>query len=158
MAQVAKDVREFMAGTFALDIPVNKVVRVYPVVIAIDRRVRTPPLSFWFEQRFNSELGQSVDKSRLGAVAVWALEDLETIEQLVRNGSASLQGTPRGPLRLLSMWHQRRNRLTATRKRAAAWHHFIESETDAPSENSRLRAESERWMSEIKGLFKDTEA
>jgi ABC-type transporter Mla MlaB component len=137
-------------------IPVPKVTRVYPAVVAIDRRVRVPGLRFWFDEVFAQELETQlaeIERTEVGALAVLALEDLEVVEQLVRNGHVDLKGTPRGLIRLLRLWELRREKLPKTGKRAAAWAHFIR-DVGAPGRNDRLQAEADRWFGELQAIFK----
>ena len=154
IAQVARDARALLSGHLSDHLPVTSITRVYPVVIAIDRRVRTPPLRFWFDAAFESEMSGFSDRDRVAPLAVWGLEDLETIEQLARNLDQCLKGTPRGILRLLRDWELLRDRLPKTGKRAAAWKHFVGHQIPAPPINDRLKSEADRWWSEVKDIFK----
>ena len=158
IAQVVRDAKALLSGELGEEVSVEPITRVYPVVIAIDRRVRTPPLRYWFDEAFESELGTYADRARIAPLAVWGLEDLEAIEQLVRNADPSLKGTPRGVLRLLRTWELVRNKLPKTGKRAAAWKHFIGHEVLAPAVNERLKAEADKWWAEVKQLFKKAAA
>lgn len=154
VGQVARDVKALIAGELKQHIPVETVTRVYPVVVAIDRRVRVPGLRFWFDQIFVDEIADMLDRSRVGAIAVLDLEDLETAEQLIREDHPALRGTPRGLVRLLRRWDLTRNRLPQSGDRASAWYQFVR-EIGEPSVNERLKAESDRWWGEIKEIFKD---
>lgn len=154
IAQVVRDAKALLGGKLQAEIPLDAVTRVYPVVIAIDRRVRTPPLRFWFDAAFETETSGFADRNRLAPLAVWGLEDLETIEQLVRNGDPCLKGTPRGILRLLRNWELLRDKLPKTGKRAAAWKHFVGHQIPAPAINERLKVEADRWWNEVKEIFK----
>jgi hypothetical protein len=133
VAQVARDSKAVLSGELGAQIPVENIQRVYPVVIAIDRRVRTPPLRFWFDAVFEGELAGFSDRSRVAALAVWGLEDLEIMEQLARDEAHCLKGTPRGPLRLLRDWELLRDKLPKTGRRAGAWRHFVGHQVAHPA-------------------------
>ena len=104
VAQIARDAKALLSGELKEHIPIENLTAVYPVVIAIDRRVRVPGLRFWFDSVFSNELAELVDRTRIGALAVLDLEDLETVEQFIRQYPTALRGTPRGLIRLLRMW------------------------------------------------------
>lgn len=156
VAQVARDIKALLAGELQDQIGISDITRVYPVVIAIDRRVRVPGLRFWFDKVFSDELTAMAgsDRARVGALAVLALEDLEVIEQLVRDNHQELKGTPRGLIKLLRLWEMRRDRLPKLGVRAAAWHQFMR-DMGATEANDRLQAEADKWWAEVKNIFKE---
>jgi len=147
--------RPYLSGELTEQLPVEPTIRVYSVVIAIDRRVRTSGLRFWLDEVFASVMGDFDRRRQLGALAVWTLEDLETIEELVRRQDPALKGTPRGVLRLLRTWEMTRDKLPKTGKRAAGWRHFVGHQIPAPAVNQRLKDESDRWWDEVKEVFTD---
>ena len=155
VGQLGRDVKALLAGELKESIPIDNVTAVYPVVIAIDRRVRVPGLRFWFDKVFAEQVA-GVDDSRIGPVAVLELEDLETVEQLLRTDPPTLRGTPRGLIRLLRQWGLTRDRLPSG-IRAAAWFQFMRGFGD-PGVNERLKKEADLWWSEVKAIFKEAEA
>jgi hypothetical protein len=155
IAQVARDVKALLAGELREQIPVDAVTHVYPVVIAIDRRMRTSGLRFWFDEAFASEVNDLKDRQLVAPLAVWTLEDLETIEEMVKQKDHALKGTPKGALRLLRIWEMTREKLTKLGRRAGGWTHLVGHEIPAPNVNQRLKEESDRWWNEVKEIFKD---
>ena len=155
VGQMGRDVRALLAGELKEHIPVENVTAVYPVVIAIDRRVRVPGLRFWFDKVFADEL-VGVAHLRVGPLAVLELEDLETVEQFIRADPRVLRGTPRGFIRLLRLWALTRDNLPSGIK-ASAWFQFMREFGDV-GVNERLKAESDRWWDEVKAIFKRDEA
>jgi len=155
VAQVARDAKAVLAGELKGEIPVETITRVYPVVIAIDRRVRVPGLRFWFDKVFADEMkdASATDRARTAALAVLDMEDLETAEQLIRQKHDGLNGTPRGLIRLLRMWEMTREKLPKTGVRAGAWFQMVR-EFGEVGVNERLKAESDKWWAEVTPLFK----
>jgi hypothetical protein len=157
VAQVARDAKALLAGELKEQLEVGEVIRVYPVVIAIDRRVRVQTLRFWFDKMFNAEVAGMLSRWRVGPVAVLTLEDLETIEQMVREDHGALKGEPPGLIRLVRQWDMVRDDLPKQNIRATAWHQFIR-EFDPPGRNDRLQAEAAKWWAEVKEVFKGHDA
>jgi hypothetical protein len=152
LAQVARDAKALLTGELVQQIPVTQVTHVYPVVIAVDRRVRTPGLRFWFDKVFASEVADVRD-ARLAPLAVLGLEDVETIEQLVADKNQALSGTPRGLLRLLRMWQMQRDKLPKSATRAATWHHLIR-DIGVPRVNARLKKAADAWWTDVRPMLK----
>jgi hypothetical protein len=157
IGQVARDVKALLVGELKDHIPVQPVTRVYPVVVAIDARVRVPGLRFWFDKMFLDQMADAPESSRVAALAVLSLEDLETVEQLIREHHPSLRGTPRGLIRLLRDWELVRGKLPKSGVRASSWYQFVREIAEA-GVNDRLKAEADRWWAEMKQIFKHTAA
>jgi hypothetical protein len=155
VGQMGRDVRALLAGDLKEAIKVANVTAVYPVVIAIDRRVRVPGLRFWFDKVFADEL-LGVTDARVGPLAVLELEDLETAEPFIRTDPPVLRGTPRGLIRLLRLWGLTRDKLRSG-IRASTWFQFMREFGDV-GVNERLKAESDRWWDEVRTVFRRDQA
>jgi len=156
LAQVSRDIKALLAGHLKEHLDVGEVIRVYPVVIAIDRRVRVPGLRFWFDKMFNTEVAGMLSRWRVGALAVLTLEALEEVEQMVRDQHPALKGDPPGLIRLVRQWDIVREDLPRQQIRAGAWQHFM-WEFSPPKSNQRLQAEADKWWAEVKEIFKGDE-
>ena len=113
-------------------------------------------MRFWFDKIFADEIADMEDRSKVAAIAVLGLDDLEMVEGFIQQKNAALAGTPRGLVKLLRSWELTRDNLTKSRVRATTWYQFAREVGD-PGTNSRLQAETDKWWAEVKALFKPKE-
>ena len=143
--QLAADIKALEGGHLRSDIPVDQVTRVYPVLLCVDRRARTPGV--W--PYLDSELRKAIPDVKLpvAAVAPLGMEDLESLDELLRDRHGEFNKTPRGLLKVLRKWD-------VGRSVAGAWWQFEEVEFGNVPLNSYLVEAAAQWREEIPTHFK----
>ena len=99
--QLAQDVRALLDGKLADQIPIapTSVTRVYPVLVATDRRLRVP--GAWY--CLNARLEEATGSTPTSALVPLNLEDVEEVEQLLHYRGTDSATQP-GILRVLRRW------------------------------------------------------
>lgn len=142
--QLERDIRQLLEGRLGGQIPVPTVIRVYPVMIALDRRTRAPGVWHYLEEQLAVALADvNVPRS---ALALMAVEDIEGIDQSLRDDGTSFRGTPPGLLRMLRRWDIERGV-------APSFWQFVQRLPSSDNPNEALTAEGAIWLREMKGLF-----
>lgn len=142
--QLARDLNALMAGKLSKAIPVH-VQRIYPVVIALDRRLRTPGAWYYPNRELQCALADLTSIS--SALVPLNLEDVEGLEQLLHDRRSEFGGTPPGFLRILRRWD-------TDRGVCPSWWQFMEWLAGDIRPNQHLMEESARWQGEIHSHFK----
>jgi hypothetical protein len=147
VGQLARDVTSATSGGMQQSNPVlpTKLQRVYPVMIAADRRTRTPGLWHQLGSELSTRIGAS--GAPCSALAVLGIEDLDHAEQLTADNLSVFRGTPPGLLRLLRRWDLERGPV------APSWWQFVDVLGLRARPNQVLAAESRRWLEETRPRF-----
>jgi hypothetical protein len=143
--QLARDAKALMEGKLSKEIPVQNVQRVYPVMIALDRRLRTPGAWHYPDRELRNELAGLT--STASALVPLNLEDVEELEQLLHDRRSEFGGTPPGFMRILRRWD-------TDRGICPSWWQFLKWLAGDVHLNRHLAEESARWKDEIRSHFK----
>jgi hypothetical protein len=143
--QLARDAKAMIEGTLKDQVPARNIQRIYPVMIALDRKLRVPGAWHYLDEELKKALGDV--SSRCSALIPLNLEDLEELEQLIQDRGDEFRGTPSGLLRVLRRWD-------VDRGVAPSWWQFMEYVAGQTKRNRFLVEESERWREDIKAHFK----
>lgn len=143
--QLARDAKALMEGKLRKEIPVQSVQRVYPVMIALDRRLRTPGAWHYPNRELQCALADLTSTS--SALVPLNLEDVEELEQLLHDRRREFEGTPPGFLRILRRWD-------TDRGVGPSWWQFMEWLAGDVRPNRHLVEESARWQGEMHSHFK----
>lgn len=143
--QLARDAKALMEGKLSKEIPVQNVQRVYPVMIALDRRLRTPGAWHYPNRELRNEIADLT--STASALVPLNLEDVEELEQLLHDRRSEFGGTPPGFLRILRRWD-------TDRGVGPSWWQFMEWLAGDVRPNRHLAEEIARWKDEIRSHFK----
>jgi hypothetical protein len=142
--QLARDAKALIGSELQQHLPIDNLQRLYPVMIAMDRRIKTPGAWHYLNDQLSEALGTS--KPKCAALAPWNIDDTEEIEQLLHDRRPSFGGTPPGVLRILRRWD-------TDRGAGPSWWQFMEYLAGDVPANRQLVAESEAWRQEIKSHF-----
>jgi hypothetical protein len=143
--QLARDAKALMEGELSEEIPVQKIQRVYPVMIALDRRLRTPGAWHYLNHELRNEIADLT--STASALVPLNLEDVEELEQLLHDRRSEFGGTPPGFMRILRRWD-------ADRGVGPSWWQFLEWLAGDVRPNRLLAEESASWKDEIRSHFR----
>lgn len=143
--QLARDVKALMEGKLSKEIPVRDVQRVYPVMIALDRRLRTP--GAWHYPNHELRRALADHSPTASALVPLNLEDVEELEQLMHDRRSEFGGTPPGFLGILRRWD-------TDRGICPSWWQFMEWLAGDVRPNRHLTEEAARWNDEIRLHFK----
>jgi hypothetical protein len=146
--QLARDVEALLAGAIPGVQCALPPQRIYPVVIALDKRVRAPGLWRYLDAEFRQALAPAT-RSFVAALAVLSFEDLEEVDQAVRDGIDAVRGSPGGFLKLLRRWDLDRGPV------APAWWQYMGIINPKFHRNELLVKEAEALRSEIEAKFVD---
>lgn len=135
VGQLVRDVRLLLSGNIP-QIGSIQPTRIYPIVVAADRRISTPGVVRFLQHALVNRLTE-VERLVVAPLAVWGLDDVEIIEGLVAGGF-DLHGTPRGPLKLLRKWDLAGGRFPS-------WWQFIEHQFGQVDRTDELVAAFGRW-------------
>jgi hypothetical protein len=143
--QLVRDIRVLLQGNLpAIPLP-RKVQRIYPVIIAADRRLRTPGVVNFLQLEFRQRLPDEY-RSRTADLAVLGLEDVEDIESVL-DAKKSLQwGTVRGFLEILRLWDRERGP-------APSWWQFVEVLWGQRPRNRALQDAWTHWRQTVASHF-----
>ncbi len=143
--QLARDAKALMEGKLSKEVPVQNVQWVYPVMIALDRRLRTPGAWHYPNHELRNEIADLA--STASALVPLNLEDVEELEQLLHDRRSEFGGTPPGFLRILRRWD-------TDRGVGPSWWQFMEWLAGDVRPNRHLAKESAHWKDEIRSHFK----
>jgi hypothetical protein len=150
VAQLARDIEWLLARRRAGDgpaIPLQIIQTIHPVVIAADRAARTHGIWRYLDSELRQRLPENLPWE-VAPLAVLGLEDLEWIEQAVRDQHPRLQGGLPPLLQTLRWWHFDVHRYPA----------FWQLLNDALGEgqpNSRLRDLFRSRMEHLQARFRN---
>jgi hypothetical protein len=142
--QLSRDVKMLVDGSLSEQIPIKSVQRAYPVLIALDRKLRVPGAWHYLNEQLITDLGDAAKVSC--ALAPLNLEDVEELEQLMHDRRKEFGGTPPGLLRILRRWD-------TDRGVAPSWWQFMNYLAGNTRVSRHLVAESAAWKEEIKKHF-----
>ncbi|HAM45122.1 MAG TPA: hypothetical protein DCM67_08915 [Propionibacteriaceae bacterium] len=143
--QLARDVRALLDGTLAEHIPIrpDALTRVYPVLVATDRRLRVPGAWYYL----NAKLQEATGPTLASALVPLNVEDVEEVEQLLNYRGAEFRGTPPGILRVLRRWD-------VDRGSGPSWWQFMEWLAGPVLLSRHIKEEMGRWKDEVRSHFK----
>jgi hypothetical protein len=148
VAQLARDIHALFAGEVPGLASASDLLRVYPVVIALDKKIRTPGVWRYLDAELRAAL--SADQQvKVAALAVLALEDLEEVDQAVRERAGAIRGTPPGFLRLLRRWDIDRGPV------APSWWQYVDLCYPTFRRNQILATEGRKISESLKSRFVD---
>jgi len=99
--QLNRDIGLLRDGVLQKVLHLDKVERVYPVLLGFERRLQTPGLWFYLDHELQSALPKE-NPWEVAPLAVLTIEDLEAVESLALAGK--LKPSPPGILKLLRLW------------------------------------------------------
>lgn len=142
--QLANDIKALEKGLLGGDIPVTQIDRVYPVMLALDRRWRTPGV--W--RYLDSELRKAIWDVKLPVAPLvpLAMEDLESIDELLRDRPDEFSKTPRGLLKVLRRWD-------VGHSVAPSWWQFEEVEYGTVPLNRYVVQAAAEWREKMPAYF-----
>jgi hypothetical protein len=126
-------------------IPCGPIKRIYPVLISLDRTLRTPGAWHFLQKELEADLGDLAE--RCSALVPLTIIDLEMAEQLLHDRAGDWRGTPAGFLRLCRRWD-------IDRGVAPSWWQFFKYVAPQAAAPRRLLAEAAAWRREIEAVFK----
>jgi len=146
--QLARDIDSVLTDRVSqIPLPNTDIQRLYPIMIATDKRVRTPGV--W--QLLDAELREALKAehaTKVAALVVLSVEDLEEMDQAVRDRPLAMAGSPPGVFKLLRRWD-------FDRGVAPSWWQFIQPLYPSYRRNSFLDDEAKGFGSEIEDKFWD---
>lgn len=145
VTQLVRDVSLVLDGKLEMLGRPNKISRVYPVMIATDRRARTPGVVNFLQAEFQKMLPSAV-QSRCAALAVLGLEDVEDAEALTLARLGLRIGQVRGLLQMLRKWD-------VDRGPGPSWWQFTEAVIGHPPANPVIKSTFRRWSAAVDGKF-----
>ena len=132
------------------DVSLREVETIYPVLIAADRTVRTQGVWRYLDAELRQRLPDALPW-RVAPLAVLGLEDLEWIQQAVRDRHPRLTQAIPGFLQVLVWWEFEVNR-PGQHRHKAMWQ-LLGDALGEGAPNARLAATSETWLKRMKSLF-----
>lgn len=143
--QLVRDVRLILNQRIAEQVPIENLQRVYPVMIATDRRIRTPGIVRFLQDEFADRL-EPAERERVAGLAVLGFEDLETLESLIRSRNELQRKTPRGPLKVLRRWD-------LDRGAGPSWWQFVEVTFGSAPASQELEDEFNEFKTSVPNYF-----
>jgi hypothetical protein len=146
--QLVRDITAVLSGQVnQLPLSPDRVQRIYPVVLAEDKRVKTPGVWPYLDAELRAALPPE-HASRVSALAVLSIDDLEEVDEAIRERPRAVRGTPPGLLKLLSRWD-------IGRGAAPSWWQFMQGHYPQYRRNRILDHEAKQLRLEIEDLFWD---
>lgn len=144
--QLARDVRLVLNGGIQSGVSISNLQRIYPVMIGTDRSVRTVGVSPFLEEEFAAQLTAD-ERQHVAGLAIWGLEDLETLESLLHTRADLRKHTPHDLLKVLRRWDLERGQ-------APSWWQFVAAAYGAVAVNDELQEEFEAFRATLPTFFR----